>query len=182
MTEFDWLPAGARRDTQTVRNDWTHLPETMIEGVRVVDIRPVLTSYGRLVEVVRRDWFTDGDQDIDQVFASILSAGAISAWHAHARTLDRISVISGRVLLVLHDSRPRSASFGMTNQFHLGEHRPALVCIPPQVWHGLHNVGDQTATVLNAVDHAYAYAAPDHFRLPADCPAIPFRFPSARNS
>jgi dTDP-4-dehydrorhamnose 3,5-epimerase len=38
------------------------------------------------------------------------------------------------------------------------------------------NIGDGPAAVLNAVDRAYDYEDPDHWRLPADTPEIPYRF------
>jgi dTDP-4-dehydrorhamnose 3,5-epimerase len=48
--------------------------------------------------------------------------------------------------------------------------------VPPQVWHGIQNVASTESSVLNLVDRAYAYEDPDHWRIPADSPHIPFKF------
>ncbi|MCI1710768.1 MAG: dTDP-4-dehydrorhamnose 3,5-epimerase family protein [Chiayiivirga sp.] len=114
---------------------------------------------------------------VDQIFASVLSAGAISAWHAHEFATDRISVVQGELRLALYDARPASPTRGMINVFHVSEWRPGLIVIPPQVWHGVQNAGTSPAILVNAVDRAYDYAAPDHWRVPPDSETVPYRFP-----
>ena len=49
------------------------------------------------------------------------------------------------------------------------------VTIPPGVWHGVVALGPETALLLNLVDKAYAYDAPDHWRLPPDTDQIPYK-------
>jgi len=59
---------------------------------------------------------------------------------------------------------------------HVAYSRAALVMVPPRVWHGTQNISDERAIILNLVDHAYEYESPDHWRVPHDSAAIPFRF------
>ena len=106
-----------------------------------------------------------------------LVPGGISAWHAHEHTTDRLFVTAGLVRMVFYDNREGSPTRGLVTELKFGEHRPALVVVPPRVWHGLQNIGSDTARILNLVDRAYDYAAPDHWRVPADSPAVPFVFP-----
>jgi dTDP-4-dehydrorhamnose 3,5-epimerase len=54
--------------------------------------------------------------------------------------------------------------------------RPALVTIPPRVWHAVRNLSSTPSMMLNLTDRAYSYEDPDHWRLPADTDRIPFRF------
>jgi len=173
----DWRLPGATRDAQRIAPDWNELPRPRIAGVERREARPVVTGYGRLVELFRRDWL-EAPAEVDQIFASVMNPGAISAWHAHELATDRISVVQGELRLVLYDARPESPTRGLVNEFHLSEWRPALVVIPPQVWHGVQNPGIAPVVLVNAVDRAYAYAAPDHWRVPADCQAVPYRFPA----
>ena len=56
---------------------------------------------------------------------------------AHERTTDRIFVTSGLVRIALYDGRVGSRTRGMINEFRFGTVRPALIVVPPQVWHGL---------------------------------------------
>jgi dTDP-4-dehydrorhamnose 3,5-epimerase len=116
------------------------------------------------------------DGDIDQVFQSLMNPGSISAWHVHRRTTDRLFASHGMLQIVLFDARENSRTYGRINEFRFGALRPALLIIPPGVFHGVQNISSQPAVLLNLVDKAYQYEAPDHWRLPLDTDKIPYRF------
>jgi len=177
MTD-EWMLPGATKEPQTVGAQWNPLGQTLIDGVRIHEVRHVPKASGRLTEIYRRDWLTDSEL-VDQVFQVVMLPGQIAAWHAHERTLDRLFVSEGSARIVLYDTRPDSPTRGTINQFLFGEHRPALVVIPARVWHGVQNTGSTPVCVLNLVDSAYDYASPDHWRVPADSPHVPFTFPPA---
>ena len=59
-------------------------------------------------------------------------------------------------------------------ELHAGDVRPALLIIPPGVWHGVQCLGSVDALFLNCPTEGYNYADPDHYRLPYDSPEIPF--------
>jgi len=168
-----FLP-GARPDRQSVRSDWLPAQKT-IDGVRIREVRNIQKGRGLLTEVFRADWRLD-DGVIGQVFQVALGPREISAWHAHRRTIDRLFVNRGAVRIVLFDARTSSPTHGQLNEFRFGEHRPALLRVPPGVWHGVENLRGEPSAVLNLVDQAYSYEDPDHWRLPADSPRIPFSF------
>lgn len=171
----DWELHGMIRAAQSVTRDWQLVNQRVIEGVRVKEITAVMTEYGSLTEVYRSEWMLD-DGSVGQVFGSSFEPGRISGWHAHAETTDRLFVAAGRMRIVLYDSRKKSATFGLVNEFRFGDGRPALVVVPPQVWHGVENVTAGPALLLNVVDTAYQYESPDHYRLPLDTDQIPYRF------
>ena len=56
----------------------------------------------------------------------------------------------------------------------IGELNPAVICIPPYVWHGFTAVGGVTALVLNLPTEVYRADQPDELRRPALDPEIPF--------
>ena len=166
---------GAQQDRQSVTSDWNSLQDA-IEGVRVREMKNVLKSRGDvLCEVFRRDWMLD-DGEVDQVFQSLMNPGSISAWHVHHATTDRLFVSQGILQVVLFDARQDSSTHGRINEFRLGAMRPALLIIPPGVFHGVRNISHEPALLLNLVNKAYQYEAPDHWRLPLDTDQIPFRF------
>jgi dTDP-4-dehydrorhamnose 3,5-epimerase len=167
-----------RKKPQSVTSDWQRVDQKLIAGVVVREVRAVGTAYGALTEVFRSDWELD-DGGVDQIFQSVLEPGTVSAWHAHADTTDRLFVSTGRLDLVLYDSRPDAPTSGELNRFAFGTFRPALLVVPPRVWHGVHNSSSATAVLLNAVDRAYRYDGPDHWCLPPDSDAIPHRFPES---
>jgi dTDP-4-dehydrorhamnose 3,5-epimerase len=171
----EWRIDGASKDRQSITADWKRMPSRMIDGVAVHEIANVPKENGHLVEIFRPEWF-GGSTDVAQVFQVVLNRGMISAWHAHESTVDRLFVAAGIARIVLYDAREESLTRGEINEFRFGVLRPALVLVPPRVWHGLQCISEEPAIVLNLVDRAYEYADPDHWRVPADSPAIPFRF------
>lgn len=171
----EWRVDGAKRDEASITADWKRTPFRIIDGVSVREIANVLKLDGHLVEVFRRSWFPDA-APIDQVFQVTLNPGAISAWHAHESTTDHLFISAGTVRVVLFDNREDSPTRGEINEFRFGAIRPAVIVVPPRIWHGLQCVSTSAATILNLVDKAYDYEDPDHWRVPPDSAAIPFRF------
>ncbi len=157
----------------SITADWAPVDRVLIDGVSVTEMRNVPAQYGYLTEIYRTDWGLEPGV-VDQVFQSVLLPGGLSAWHAHGQTTDRLFACSGQILAVLHDERPGSPTRGLMNVLRLGILRPALVVVPPRVWHGVKNVSDGQAILLNLVDSAYRYEGPDHYRLPPDSDRIPF--------
>jgi dTDP-4-dehydrorhamnose 3,5-epimerase len=170
-----WRLAGAVKDQQSITARWTPSALRLIDGVTIHEVANVPKSNGYLTEIFRRDWGASRGE-VDQVFQVVLDPGRISAWHAHANTTDRLFVSYGRIRIVLYDAREDSPTHGLLNEFRFGTIRPALVHVPARVWHGVQNVWDGPSILINVVDRAYDYEDPDHWRIPADSPEIPFRF------
>ncbi|WP_246679272.1 dTDP-4-dehydrorhamnose 3,5-epimerase family protein [Mesorhizobium sp. B2-6-2] len=168
-----WMATGTP-DQQTVTPDWLAVDAPPIEGVAFKEIRPVATSNGYLTEIFREEWALD-QSPVGQVFQRTMYPGAVTGWHAHAATLDRLFCCAGSVRISLFDGRKASPSFGTVWHKIVGASRPAIVTIPPGVRHGVVALGPETALLLNLVDKAYAYDAPDHWRLPPDTEQIPYK-------
>ena len=172
MSDRKWL-LGGTKDSQSITSDWELVNQNWIDGVTLRDVRNVPKDTGYLTEIFRREWL-DGNAVVDQVFQVTIFGGQHSAWHTHGTTTDRLFVNNGQLKIVLFDSREESPTFGSINEVRLGVIRPGLVIIPPRVWHGVFNLSNETASVLNLVDRAYEYDDPDHWRLPSDSPQIPY--------
>jgi len=179
-TSNNGMIAGCRKDGQSAMADWSLL-QPFIAGVKLREVKHVAKENGHLTEIFRKDWALDTGE-VDQVFQVSLLPGGLSAWHTHQLTTDRLFVNSGQVKVVLYDARKVSPTYRMVNVFRLGTVRPALVVIPPGVWHGVLNLGSEAGLVLNLVDKAYQYEDPDHWRLPWDTDKIPYRFNKGVNS
>lgn len=169
-----WLMPGAAKDRQTLNAQWTPVQQRLIDGVQVREVLNVPKSNGYLTEMYRLDW--NLGPLVDQIFQVVLLPGSVSAWHAHAATVDRLFAAFGLIRIMLYDGREDSPTSGHVNEFRFGTIRPATVLIPPRVWHGVMNIGDAPALLLNFPDRAYQYDDPDHWRIPADSPDIPVRF------
>jgi dTDP-4-dehydrorhamnose 3,5-epimerase len=171
--EQGWLE-GAVKDRQSITSDWVP-QQALIQGVRVKEIKNVVNEQTVLTEIFRRDWELDAGP-LEQVFQIRLTPGKISAWHAHQWTTDRFFISQGLIKIVLYDARQASDTHGQINELRFGTVRPALIIVPPGIWHGVQNLADEPSFLLNLVDCAYDYEDPDHWRLPWNTPVIPYSF------
>jgi len=160
------------KDAQLVRSDWQPAEQPQLEGVEARLISNVLADNGYLTEVWRSEW--RDEEAVRHVFQRVLEPGPAGWWHAHARATDRIFCAVGRLSLALYDGRLDSPTHGVRTTYRIGEHRPAVVVVPPGVWHQTRNTGTVPLVFINVVDQAYDYDDPDHWRAPADDPGIAF--------
>jgi dTDP-4-dehydrorhamnose 3,5-epimerase len=163
---------GAQKDGQQITEDWNKLGET-IEGVSIREVRHVPRDHGVITEIFRPEW-DPGGRPVVHIYQSRLFPGALGAWSCHQQTTDRLFVSQGLVKIVLYDAREHSKSKGRLMELHAGDARPCLIVVPPGIWHGMQNLGDIDALVLNCPTEAYNYSNPDHYRLPFDSPEIPY--------
>lgn len=165
---------GARKDPQIITNNWAK-PMRLIDGLVAREVLHVPGNQGVLTEMFRPEWDA-ARSPVAQIFQIRLYPGTVSAWHCHAGATDRLFVSLGQAKIVCYDARKESATYGSINEFHVGEARPALVVVPPMVWHGVQALGETSALLVNAPSHGYYYEDPDHYRLPADTKEIPYRW------
>lgn len=150
-----------------------------IDGVEYRLIRPVLHEHGHLSEVFRTDW---GLTDVPVVQVNLTStfAGRVRAWGIHRHTVDRLFAAAGSLCIVCYDGRQDSPTFGCVNEFMLGGRNQGLVVIPPGVFHGWKNVGDDEATIVSMPSQLYNHDGPDRWELKWDSEdaqrIIPYRW------
>ncbi len=98
-----------------------------------------------------------------QVNFSVTYPGVIKAWHRHAKQTDFWIGLTGSLKVGVHRETDGKSWMAV-----IGEKRPALVIIPPPLWHGVATVGDEPGGLLYYVTHAYDAAAPDEDRRAFD--------------
>lgn len=162
------------KDDHRITPDWDMVADH-IDGVRVKEVRNVVTGNGHTTEMYRPDWGIV-DHEVRHIIHVEFRGEAISTWHKHELQTDHIFVVSGMFKIVLFDGREGSPTKGKVDVFHASLMRPTLLVIPPGVWHALQNLSTGTSSLVNFFDRAYDYADPDVYRLPADTPEIPYRF------
>ena len=156
-----------------------------IEGVRYRLARPVSHHHGHLTEAFRADWGLTEAPTV-QVTLTLTFPGRIRAWGLHRFTTDRLFAASGSLLIICYDGRRGSPTFGHINEFMFGGRNPGLVVIPPGVYHGWQNIGDDEATIVSMPSQLYDYDAPDRWELLWDSPdaqaTIPYKWPCRSTS
>lgn len=148
----------------------------MIEGVVIKKLTRLVDERGFLMEILRRD--DELYRQFGQVYVSACFAGIVKAWHCHQIQFDHFCCLQGNLKIGLYDDRADSSTRGQTQTIVVGELNPALVIIPPLVWHGFMAVGGETAVVLNLPTEVYNRQQPDELRRPVDDPEIPFTWKS----
>jgi dTDP-4-dehydrorhamnose 3,5-epimerase len=151
-----------------------------IEGVRYRLARPVSHYHGHLSEIYREDWNLT-NAALVQVTMTTTFPGSVRAWGLHRFTIDRLFAATGSLMIICYDARQASPTYGSINEFMLGGRNQGLVLIPPGVYHGWKNVGDDEATIISMPSRLYDYDAPDRWELPWDSAeaqaTIPYRWP-----
>jgi dTDP-4-dehydrorhamnose 3,5-epimerase len=144
----------------------------LIEGVGARRGRVVPDERGRLGEIFRADdpWFTK----FGQVYFTTTCPGVVKAWHYHELQTDHFYCLRGTIKLAMYDARERSATRGEVNEVHLSEHLPALVRVPPGVYHGWMCVSDRESMVINVTTECYNHAQPDEHRAAPHGGEIPY--------
>jgi len=124
-----------------------------------------------------------------QVNASVMYAGAVKAWHRHARQDDHWVALAGDLKVGLFNTGQSpliaelrlAGSLPATEQVvrveiapgkgravYLGEHGPGVLRIPAGLWHGGVAVGGRDALLLYYVSRKYDPQQPDEEREPWD--------------
>ncbi len=162
------------KDTPHINRNW-ELERRLIDGVRVREVRSVITANGVTTEICRSDWnIVDGV--VKQTIFVSLRGNAISAWHQHRGRWDYLFVVGGHLRVVLYDPRAESPTRGQVDIFHLSPQRPQLLAVPPSVWHGVQNLASEHSSFVNLFNELYDYDDPDEWRLPPDSDEIPYVF------
>jgi dTDP-4-dehydrorhamnose 3,5-epimerase len=146
--------------------------KSVIDGVRARRARVLPDERGRLGEILRADdpWF----EKFGQVYFTTTYPGVVKAWHYHKLQTDHFYCVRGAIKLGLYDGRPGSPTSGEVNEIYLGEHLPALVRIPPGVYHGWMCVSDVESIIINIPTECFDHAKPDEYRAPPHDNDIPY--------
>lgn len=153
----------------------------MIDGVRIKELKvhrdvpdrkEDIGTPGFLVEVVRDD---DGLLErFGQSTFTVTYPGTIKAFHYHEHQDDLWFVASGKALVVLHDLRKDSPTFGKTQVLEAGTDEYKLIFIPIGVAHGFKALGNDPVLLFYHTTRSYDPAHPDEKRMPFDDPTINF--------
>lgn len=98
-----------------------------------------------------------------QINFSLQHPGVVKAWHRHAKQTDLWLCLHGHLKVGVHRDRDDRSWMIV-----IGEMRPAIVVIPPTLWHGAATVGPTPAGLLYYVTHAFDPAKPDEERRAFD--------------
>jgi dTDP-4-dehydrorhamnose 3,5-epimerase len=143
----------------------------MIQGVQVIPLVAHMDDRGYLIEIARHADDPEPHGVVHQ-FGQVylvgdMTRGTIRAFHKHEELWDWFFISHGSAKFVLVDDREDSPTKGEMMTAVVGERRPALLVVPPGVYHGWMSLEDDTQMVSTA-SHVYNREKPDEVRIPPD--------------
>jgi len=143
----------------------------MIQGVQVIPLAAHMDDRGYLIEIARRADDPEPHGVVHQ-FGQVYLVGnmtrnTIRAFHKHNELWDWFFISHGSAKFVLVDDRDDSPTKDAKMTIVTGERKPALVVVPPGVYHGWMSLEDDTQMISTA-SHAYNRENPDEVRIPPD--------------
>jgi dTDP-4-dehydrorhamnose 3,5-epimerase len=143
-----------------------------IVGVEIKQLKAHADDRGQLTEILRRD--DPIFEGFGQCYFSVSYPGVIRGWHYHRKQTDYFACLSGMIKVPLYDLREGSPTYGVINEFFMGDDNRIVVKIPVGVLHGFKNIGVTPCLLVNFPTEPYDPADPDEYRVPYDSPDIPY--------
>ncbi len=143
-----------------------------IDGVRLLNLHPHTDDRGTFIEIYRDEW-VDETQPIQWNVVHSCE-NTLRGVHVHIYHHDYLTVLSGKMLLGLHDIRPESPTFGRSNMIELGTDPSDAILIPPGVCHGFYYF--QPSTHLYAVSQYFDPT--DELGCRFNCPELGLEWPA----
>ena len=144
----------------------------LIKGVRVKSLSKHVDERGWVMEGLRRD--DVGFQEFGMVCAARIMPKIVKAWHLHKKQTDNFICLCGSIKIVLYDDREGSETRGRINEFFMGDDQQILVSIPAGVFHGMKNMGNKPAMIINTATKAYDKDNSDEERVHPHKNEIPY--------
>ncbi len=143
-----------------------------IDGVELVRLTTHVDHRGSLTPIMGDPSFWS--EPVVHAYRITIRPGRIKGWGMHKLQADRYCIAAGDLRVVLFDGRVESRSHGEYDVFAFGSETPALLRIPPGVWHADQNTGDEDVEIVNFPTRAYDADDPDKYRIDPHSGEIPF--------
>jgi len=137
-----------------------------IRDVACVSLLARTDDRGYLIEILRATdpHFTKFGQ---AYLVGNFGRGVVRAFHKHVTLWDWFFISHGAAKFVLVDDREDSPTYRQVNSIVVGARNPALIAVPPGVFHGWISLEDDTQ-MISIASEVYNREKPDEVRVPPD--------------
>lgn len=134
-----------------------------IQGLLLVRLEVLEDDRGYLYEIIHdTDFFVP---HIAQVYVvGDPGRSVVRAFHKHRELHDWFCLVRGSAKFAFVDDRRESPTYKKTDVFVISGRRPALIVVPPGVYHGWMSLEDDTI-MLSVASHVYDREHPDEERV-----------------
>lgn len=141
-----------------------------IEGVKIMSLSRIPDERGEVCHMLRND--DPIFEKFGEVYFSIAYPGAVKAWHKHTQMTLNYAVISGKIKLVIFDTRENYPTKGNLIEIFTGDNNYFLIQIPSMVWNGYKCIGTEKSIVANC--STLPHIKEEMQRLPYNSSEIPY--------
>lgn len=129
----------------------------MIDGVKIIQVRPYEDERGLFVEMFRKDsLLREVLSEMQMATYSWTKPGVSRGPHEHLHQTDNFFFIGpSDFKLYLWDNRKNSATYKKKMVEKVGRSRMVAVIVPPGVVHGYKNIGDSEGLSINFPNRLY---------------------------
>ncbi len=163
--------SAAEKDSATVTPSGESLARH-IAGVSTQSPVNHVDHRGRVFEIYAGD-SSHWQEPLTYCYAFTIRPGQTKGWGLHEKKLDRYTLISGEVLVILYDARADSPTRGVVQNVVLTAQGTRQLRIPIGVWHMNICLSEQEAYLINHPTQVYEHGAPDRLLLPWNTTEIP---------
>lgn len=145
--------------------------KSKIEGIRIVKLDQIDDSKGSVLHMIKSS--SPEFKNFGECYISEINYRSIKGWKLHSLQTQNISVPSGKIKLVLYDSREESSSFNQLIEVNLG--RPDnyfRITIPPGIIYGFKCLSSPNALLVNCTD--IEHDPDESITLPINDNKVPF--------
>ena len=151
--------------------------ENKIAGVIIQKLKIISDERGSVLHMLRND--SSLYKAFGEVYFSEINPKKIKAWKYHKILTQNITVLIGKVRLVLYDDRPLSKTLGQIAEYEIGrDNNYCLVQIPPMLWYGFQSLENQKALIANCTDQPHNPLESESMSI--DTARIPFKWDSQK--
>lgn len=166
--------SNAVKDIQTVSKEGKPISR-LAHGVEFHESPTHIDERGSLCEIIDSRWSWCKDP-INFSYMFTIRPQYVKGWNLHKKHEDRYFVIQGDLEVTFYDVREDSPTYGEVSQVVLSPDNRRIMNIPTHVWHGVKNIGDKDALVINFPTMCYDHEDPDKYRLDLDTDEIPYKY------
>jgi dTDP-4-dehydrorhamnose 3,5-epimerase len=125
--------------------------KSKIKGIRIVKLNEIFDSKGSVLHMIKSS--SPEFQKFGECYISEVNYNSIKGWKLHSRQTQNISVPSGKIKMVLYDSREDSSTCKELIELNLGRPDNYLrITIPPGVIYGFKGLSNPNALLVNCTD------------------------------
>ncbi|MFH1462596.1 MAG: dTDP-4-dehydrorhamnose 3,5-epimerase family protein [bacterium] len=138
--------------------------KTKIEGLEIIPLQTHFDDRGYLFEIIHNYEMSK----FGRVYmAADPDRGVIRAFHKHNYSFDNFCIVRGTAKFVFVDDREKSPTYKQQEVIVTSEKSPALIIVPPGIFHGWMSLEDNTA-LLTVNSELFDKENPDETRIPPD--------------